>query len=115
MSERGSGMLDAVAATAVALTIGAAATDLSGALRTLATISRDAERLGVARNVLDHVVGAPCAAPPPCPAELSCSVSYEPLAGSITGATRATVAVAPADDPTSVAVRLRTAVIAACG
>jgi hypothetical protein len=115
MSERGSGLLDAVAATAVALTIGAVATDLSGSLRTLATVSRDADRLGIARNLLDHVVGAPCSVPPACPPDLSCTVSYEPVSGSITGATRAAVTVAPAAAPTSVAVRLRTVVIAVCG
>jgi len=115
MNERGSGMLDAVAATAVALTIGAAMTDLSGALRTLAMVSRDAERLGIARNVLDYVVGAPCAAPPACPPQLSCAVSYEPLPGAIPGAARATVTVAPAGQPTAASVTLRTAVVAACG
>ena len=115
MSERGSGLLDAVAATAVALTIGAASTDLTGALRTLANVSHDADRLGAARNVLDHVVGAPCAAPPACPPELSCTVSYEPLAGPIPGAVRASVAVTNADDPAGSAVTLRTAVVAVCG
>jgi hypothetical protein len=115
MSERGSGMLDAVAATAVALTIGAVATDLAAALHTLAAVSRDADRLGAARNVLDHLVGAPCASPPSCPPELSCTVSYEPLAGSIPGATRATVTVTPADAPLTAALRLRTAVVAGCG
>jgi hypothetical protein len=114
MSERGSGMLDAVAATAVALTIGAAATDLSGALNTLASVSRDAERLGIARNILDQVVGAPCSAPPACPPQLSCTLSYEPLSGPVAGAERATVTVAPAAEPASIDVQLRTAVIPAC-
>jgi len=115
MSERGSGMLDAVAATAVALTIGAAATDLSGALHTLSMVARDADRLGTARNVLDHVVGAPCAPPPACPPELACTVSYEPIAASVAGAARATVTVTPAAEPAAIAVRLRTAVVAVCG
>jgi hypothetical protein len=84
MSERGSGLLDAVAATAVALTIGAASTDLTGALRTLANVSHDADRLGAARNVLDHVVGLPVPRRRPV-RELSCTVSYEPLAGPIPG------------------------------
>lgn len=115
MSERGSGMLDAVAATAVALTIGAAATDLSGAVHTLATVSHEAERLGVARNLLDHVVGAPCATPPACPPSLSCSVGYEPLTGSVAGAARATVNVRPAGEAEAPALQLHTAVVAACG
>jgi hypothetical protein len=114
MSERGSGMLDAVAATAVALTVGAAATDLGSALRSLTAVSHDAERLGIARNILDHVVGAPCSAPPACPPQLSCTLSYEPLSGPVAGAARATVTVAPADEPASVGVQLRTAVIPAC-
>jgi hypothetical protein len=115
MSQRGSGMLDAVAATAVALTIGAASTDLTGALRTLATVSHEADRLGAARNVLDHVVGAPCAAPPACPPELSCAISYEPLVGAVAGAARASVTVTDAEDPGGRAVSLRTVVVATCG
>lgn len=115
MSERGSGLLDAVAATAVALTIGAAAADLSGALRTLANVSRSAELLGAARNTLDYVVGAACAPLPECPAGLSCNVIYEPIPAAIAGTVRASVTVTRTDDPGGTAVRLRTAVVAACG
>ena len=55
MSQRGSGLLDAVAATAVALTIGAASTDLTGALRTLANVSHDAFLGRPGLTVLDAV------------------------------------------------------------
>jgi len=115
MSERGSGLLDAVAATAVALTIGAATADLSGSLYTLARVSRSAELLGTARNMLDYVVGAPCAPLPECPAGLSCNVLYEPIPAAIAGTVRASVTVTRTGDPDSTAVRLRTAVVAACG
>jgi len=115
MSERGSGLLDAVAATAVALTIGAAAADLSGAVRTLASVSRSADLLGAARNMLDYVVGAPCAPLPECPEGLSCNVLYEPLPTAIAGTLRASVTVTRTDEPGGTAVRLRTAVVAACG
>ena len=115
MSQRGSGLLDAVAATAVALTIGAASTDLTGALRSLTAVSHDADLLGAARNALDHVVGAPCAPPPACPQGMSCSVSYEPLATAVAGTARASVTVTMAEDPIGTAVRLRTAVVAVCG
>jgi hypothetical protein len=79
MSERGSGLLDAIAATAIGLLVAQTATDTVGAIRALA-LSEDRDRLLVtARNVLEQAIGAPCGPAPVCPQEATCTIATEAM------------------------------------
>jgi hypothetical protein len=113
MRQRGSGLLDAIAATAVAITMGAAATDLTGATRALRSLMLRDQLLTVARNRLDHTLGAPCAALPVCDSGFVCGLAFEPLDGILPGARRATVSVIA--DAEAASVSLSTAIPPGCG
>jgi hypothetical protein len=79
MSERGSGLLDAIAATAIGLLVAQTATDTVGAIRALA-LTEDRDRMLVtARNVLEQAIGAPCGPAPVCPPEVTCTLESEVL------------------------------------
>ena len=79
MSERGSGLLDAIAATAIGLLVAQSATDTVGAIRALA-LSEDRDRLLItARNVLEQAIGAPCGPVPVCPPEVTCTIESEAM------------------------------------
>ena len=97
MSERGSGLLDAIAATAIGLLVAQTATDTVGAIRALA-LTKDRDRLLVtARNVLEQAIGAPCGPAPVCPPEVSCTLESEVLTSGPPALARIRVSVEATD------------------
>ena len=97
MSERGSGILDAIAATAIGLLLAHAAADTVATIRGLAATGEREQRLVTARNVLEHVIAVPCAPPPPCPGDVTCDVETEALTSGPPPLARVRVSIAPRD------------------
>ena len=92
--QRGSGLLDAIAATAIGVLVAYAATDTVGAIRALAG-TEDRDRLLVtARNRLERAIAAPCAAAEACPTDLQCTIATEIVAGGPPPLARVRVTVA---------------------
>jgi hypothetical protein len=114
MRERGSGLLDAVGATAVALTLGIAATDVTLSISTLGRTARREGLLTVARNWVDRAAAAPCAPSPPCPQGVACDLARESLDGVVADASRI-IATVTDDADASLRVRLATVAPANCG
>jgi len=115
MSERGSGLLDAVAATAIGVLVASTATDTVTAIRTLGAVGQRDRLLVTARNILEHAVGAPCAASAPCPTDMSCSIDRVLLATGPPVLAHVRVTVEAVDDDTDVApVRLSGVSIESC-
>lgn len=114
MRQRGSGLLDAVAATAVAMTLGAASADLVGASRALSAVTSHERALTVARNVLESAVAAPCGPAPGCAPGLTCDITTEPLGPPFGDAVRVTVQIAFEDGSVS-PIRMASARQGSCG
>lgn len=73
--QRGLTLLECAAALAVAALVLLSTAKVSAASATLLRRSRlQAEALDVVRGLLEHELGAPCAAAPPCPEGWRCSV-----------------------------------------
>ena len=98
MTERGSGLLDAIAATAIGLLVAHAASDTVAAVRSLAATGERDRRLVTARNLLEHALAVPCAPAAACPSDMNCAVSTEQLAGGTPALVRVRVSVSPAGD-----------------
>lgn len=120
MRQRGSGLLDAIGATVVAITLGTAATEVAAAFGMLAVVARRNEMLTAAKNLAEHALAAPCAPLPACPPGLSCSVSFDRL--DAVGAAARRVSVTVTDASTAAAesaerreIRLSGATFADCG
>jgi hypothetical protein len=113
MSQRGTSLLDAIAATSVALTLGAATTDLVAGARTLAVIAMRERALTAARNRLELAIATPCAPAAFCGEGLDCGLTTESLHTLAAGLERATVRVT--FDADGNAVRLATVRRAGCG
>ena len=103
MSERGSGLLDAIAATAIGLLVASAATDTVAAIRMLGVVEHRDRLLVAARNLLEQAVGEPCAAAPPCPTDVTCSVERVLLTSGPPALARIRVAVEALDPDAGVA------------
>jgi hypothetical protein len=97
MSERGSGLLDAIAATAIGLLVAGATTDTVAAIHMIGVVEQRERLLVVARNVLEQAVGEPCAAAAPCPTDTTCSVERVVLAAGPPLLARIRVAVEAVD------------------
>ena len=113
-SRRGTALLDAVGAAAVALTLGVAATDVAVSVSTLGLTARRERALTVARNLVEHAGAAPCAPLPDCPPEMTCALVRDSLDAVTTGTSRLTATVAETDDA-RVTVRLASAASSGCG
>lgn len=115
MRERGSGLLDAIAATAIGLLVASAATDTVAAIKTLAAVEDREALLVTARNLLEQAVGAPCAATAPCPTEMTCTVERDVLAAGPPPVARVRVSVAAAGaSPLLAPVRLTGVSVESC-
>ena len=115
MSERGSGLLDAIAAAAIGTLVASTATDTVAAIRTLREVGERDRLLVTARNVLEQAVGAPCAAPSPCPEDLACSIDRSIVAAGPPLLARIRVSVEPVNaEPSVVAARLATVRMELC-
>jgi hypothetical protein len=76
----GSSLLECAFALALAAMVLISTTRVSQASATLVRRARAvAETVDVARNLLEHELGAPCAAPLPCPFGYRCSVTRSPV------------------------------------
>lgn len=81
--QRGLTLLECAAALAVAALVLLSTTKAVQASATLVRRSRlQAEALDVVRGLLEHELGAPCAAAPPCPAGWRCRVERAPVSGA---------------------------------
>jgi prepilin-type N-terminal cleavage/methylation domain-containing protein len=79
-SQRGMSLLECAAALALAAIVLASTTRVSQASATLVRRSRVvAETVDLARNLLEHELGAPCASPLECPPGYRCSVTRAPV------------------------------------
>jgi hypothetical protein len=79
-SEGGTSLLECMAALAIAALVLSSTTRISEASATLVRRSRVlADTVDVARNLLEHELGAPCAAPLACPAGYRCEVTRAPV------------------------------------
>ncbi len=79
-SERGLSLLECIAALAIAAVVLSSTTRISEASATLVRRARAmADTVDVARNLLEHELGAPCSAPPACPAGYRCEVTRSPV------------------------------------
>ena len=115
MSERGSGLLDAIAAAAIGTLVASTATDTVAAVRMLREVGERDRLLVIARNLLEQAVGAPCALPSPCPEDLACSIDRTVVAAGPPLLARIRVSVAPIDaESTVVAARLTTVRMELC-
>ena len=78
--QRGTSLLECAAALALAAVVLTSTTRVSQASATLVRRARAlAETVDVARNLLEHELGAPCATPPACPAGYRCTVTRSPV------------------------------------
>lgn len=78
--QRGTSLLECAFALALAAVVVASTTKASQASATLVRRARAvAETVDVARNLLEHELGAPCAAPLACPSGYRCSVTRAPV------------------------------------
>jgi hypothetical protein len=77
---RGSGLLDAIVATAVAALVAAnATTEARLALSRLGELRLRSSALDAVRDAVETAVGAPCGVPAPCPPTLRCEVRRQAL------------------------------------
>jgi prepilin-type N-terminal cleavage/methylation domain-containing protein len=82
--ERGLTLVECAAALAVAAIAIASTTQASEAAASLLRRGQlAAEAVDIARGLLEHEIGAPCAAPPECPADYRCSVARAHVAGVV--------------------------------
>jgi hypothetical protein len=102
MSQRGSGLLDAVAAAAIGALIASAATDTVAAIRSLGIVEQRERLLVTARNLLEQAVGMPCAALAPCPSDLACSMDRAIITAGPPLLARVRVSVEPVDEESRV-------------
>lgn len=78
--ESGTSLLECAFALALAAMVLLSTTHVSQASATLVRRSRAvAETVDLARNLLEHELGAPCGAPLECPVGYSCSVTRSPV------------------------------------
>ena len=78
--ERGFGLLECAAALALAALVLTATARVSQAAATLVRRARVlADTVDVARNLLEHELGAPCAAPFECPSGYRCTITRSPV------------------------------------
>lgn len=78
--ERGLSLLECTASLALAALLLATTTRASQAAATLVRKARVlADTVDVARNLLEHELGAPCAPPFPCPEGYRCEVTRAPV------------------------------------
>lgn len=78
--QRGLGLLECAAALALAGIVLASTARVSQAAAELVRRTRvAAETVDLARNLLEHELGAPCAAPFECPAHYRCTVTRAPV------------------------------------
>jgi hypothetical protein len=96
MSQRGSGLLDAIAATAIGLLVAHAATDTVAAIRALAATEARDRLLVTARNHLEHALAAPCAPVADCPPEAECTIDTVVVSAGPPVLTRVRVSIAAA-------------------
>jgi prepilin-type N-terminal cleavage/methylation domain-containing protein len=79
-SERGLSLLECMASLAIAALVLSSTTRISEASATLVRRARvAADTVDVARNLLEHELGAPCGAPLTCPAGYRCEVTRSPV------------------------------------
>jgi prepilin-type N-terminal cleavage/methylation domain-containing protein len=79
-NERGVSLLECMASLAIAALVLSSTTRISEASATLVRKTRAAaDTVGVARNLLEHELGAPCGAPPVCPAGYRCEITRSPV------------------------------------
>lgn len=79
-TERGLSLLECTASLALAALVLATTTQASQAAATLVRKARVlADTVDVARNLLEHELGAPCAPPFPCPHGYRCEVTRAPV------------------------------------
>ncbi len=77
---RGSSLLECAASLALGGIVLASGARAAEAAATLVRHARAvAETVDVARSLLEHELGAPCAAPLPCPAGYRCTVTRSPV------------------------------------
>jgi hypothetical protein len=117
MSERGSGLLDAVAATAIGLLVASVTTDTVASIRMVGVVQQRDRLLVAARDLLEQALGEPCAASAPCPADMSCSIERVLLTAGPPPLARIRVAVEAVDPDAGVQpvpVRLSGVRIEAC-
>jgi hypothetical protein len=82
-SERGLALLECAAALAIAGLVLLSTAEVSRASATIVRRARlQAEALDVVRGLLEHELGAPCGAPPPCPAGWRCRVTRAALSAA---------------------------------
>ena len=93
MSQRGSGLLDAIAATAIGLLVAHAATDTRAAKYALASTEARDRLLVIARNQLEHALAAPCAPSADCPSDAACTMETATVAAGPPALTRVRVSV----------------------
>ncbi|MFN2375588.1 MAG: hypothetical protein ABR538_03575 [Candidatus Binatia bacterium] len=80
VGERGLSLLECTASLALAALLLATTTQASQAAATLVRKARVlADTVDVARNLLEHELGAPCASPFPCPDGYRCEVTRAPV------------------------------------
>jgi prepilin-type N-terminal cleavage/methylation domain-containing protein len=78
--ERGLSLLECIASLAIAALVLSSTTRISEASATLVRKARvAADTVDVARNLLEHELGAPCGTPPVCPAGYRCEVTRSPV------------------------------------
>jgi hypothetical protein len=79
-SERGLSLLECIASLVIAALVLSSTARISEASATLVRRARvTADTVDVARNLLEHELGAPCAAPLTCPAGYRCEVTRSPV------------------------------------
>lgn len=78
--QRGLTLLECAAALAIAAVMLASTTHVSQAAAALVRRARvDAGMIDAVRNLLEHEIGAPCAAPFECPPPYRCAVTRSPV------------------------------------
>lgn len=98
MSQRGSGLLDAIAATAIGLMVANAATDTVAAVRALGVVEDRDRLLVTARNLLEQAIGTPCAPTAACPSDMTCTIAREIVTPGPPALARLRVSVETLDD-----------------
>jgi hypothetical protein len=79
-AERGLTLLECAASLALSAIVLATSTRISQASATLVRQTRlHAEAVDIVRNLIEHELGAPCAAPLECPGGYRCSVVRAPI------------------------------------
>ena len=90
--QKGSSLLECAAALAIAAIVLASTARISEASATLVRRARVvADTVDLARNLLEHEIGAPCGAPLECPAGYRCEITRSPVT-AIADRVRASVA-----------------------